>query len=96
LPHDHPASSEPDPFTRDLGRAAKLRREVEVCQLPEKDTLEQLLKEAQERDCDMLILGAGDEVAAGNVVIDASAVTKRASCPVCVIVLPTIPHEVDK
>jgi nucleotide-binding universal stress UspA family protein len=89
--------SENNWLQQDLARAERLRREVEVCQLPEGDPAEELVNQAQKLGCDLLVLGVTDEpFASGRATLDAQAVAKKSVCPVCLIVPPGIPQEVDE
>lgn len=97
LPNRAEASAETDWLQQDLDRAAKLKREVEVCPLPAGDPAEQLVNQARKQNCDLLVLGVSDDAsAAGQGTLDANMVAKKSSCPVCLIVPPGIPQEVDQ
>ncbi len=78
-----------------MSRARQLKRELEVCQLPEGDLVEQIALLARRRRCDLLILGPADQSRARTAAgIDFRAVSRAAPCPVCVVILPGVPAEV--
>ena len=56
---------------------------------------QQIVLVARRLGCDLLILGATDESGAGSAPgLDFPALARTAPCPVCLVAMPLIPHEV--
>lgn len=85
-----------DLLQHDLQRAEQLKREVEICQLPEGDPNQKIAELAKQLDCDLLILGEIDEsISEGPLVLDYKTVMRSSPCPVCLVTIPAIPHETE-
>jgi amino acid transporter/nucleotide-binding universal stress UspA family protein len=85
-----------DLLQQDMQRAEQLKREVEVCPLPEGDPNQQIAVLVKQLDCDLLILGEIEEsISEAPPVLDCKAVVRNSPCPVCLVTLPAIPHETE-
>ncbi|MGW8258334.1 MAG: hypothetical protein ACWGMZ_12680, partial [Thermoguttaceae bacterium] len=92
---DHPA--ETDWLQQDLQRAEKLKREVEVSLLPAGDPNQQIVALAKQFDCDLLIMLEMEESLTDlPVVLDYKEIVLASPCPVCLVNIPTIPHETEE
>jgi len=81
---------------QDLARAEKLKREVEVCPLPAGDPTDQLATLAGIIGCGLLVLGVAEEPSPDRqATIDPKALAKKSPCPVCWVVTPEIPQEME-
>jgi nucleotide-binding universal stress UspA family protein len=86
-----------DLLQQDMQRAEQLKREVEVCPLPEGDPNQQIAVLVKQLDCDLLILGEIEEsISDVPPVLDCKAVVRNSPCPVCLVTLPAIPHETEE
>jgi nucleotide-binding universal stress UspA family protein len=97
IPDKNRPSGASDFLQHDLDQARQLRREVEVCALPEGEPAQQIVELARRLDCDLIVLGMLEEPSPGEEpLVDAQAVIHAAACPVCLVSTPVIPDEVDK
>jgi amino acid transporter/nucleotide-binding universal stress UspA family protein len=97
IPEKKTQESEVDWLQKDLDRARQLDRELEMAALPEGDPTGQLLNLMRELKCDLLLLGATrEELADNRSVINYQTILSGSPCPVCLVVPPAIPQEVDK
>lgn len=88
--------SESDLLQQDLQRAEKLKREVEVCKLPEGDPNQQIVALAKQLQCNLLILEEIEESMTDMpLALDCRAIVRNSPCPVCLVTLPAIPHETE-
>jgi amino acid transporter/nucleotide-binding universal stress UspA family protein len=86
-----------DLLQQDMQRAEQLKREVEICPLPEGDPNQQIAVLVKQLDCDLLILGEIEEsISDVPPVLDCKAVVRNSPCPVCLVTLPAIPHETEE
>ncbi len=96
LPAATDRPSDIDWLQQDLERAERLKREVEVCPLPEGDRNQQIVALAKQLQCDLLIIGETDESSTDlPPVVDCKAVVQTSPCPVCLVTVPAIPHETE-
>ncbi len=81
---------------KDIERAGQLRREVAVVELPAGDVAEQLVRLAEEQDCDVVIIGLPSESSPQQgTPLDTDAIVRHASCWVCLVSWPMIPREAE-
>jgi len=72
-----------DLLQQDMQRAEQLKREVEICPLPEGDPNQQIAVLVKQLDCDLLILGEIEEsISDLPPVLDCKAVVRNSPCPV--------------
>ncbi len=94
LTADHPPTNEL--LQQDLQRAEQLKREVEVCSLPEGDPNQQIVALVKQLECDLLIMGEIEESITNlPPVLDCNTIVRNSPCPVCLVTLPAIPHETE-
>jgi amino acid transporter len=90
----YPSNS--DLLNEDSQRAERLKRDVEVCQLPEGELNQQIVALAKQLECDLLIMGELEEsLSSSPAVLDYKAIARTAPCPVCLVSVPIIPHETE-
>ena len=81
---------------KDIDRAGQLRREVAVVELPPGDVAEQLVRLAEEQNCDVVIIGLPSESSPQQgTPLDTDAIVRHASCWVCLVSWPIIPREAE-
>jgi amino acid transporter/nucleotide-binding universal stress UspA family protein len=90
-------STETDWLQQDLQRAEKLKREIEVCPLPPGDPDQEIVTMAKQLECDLLMMLEMEEAVSDlPVVLDYKEIVLNAPCPVCLVSMPAIPHEVEE
>jgi nucleotide-binding universal stress UspA family protein len=77
---------------QDLLRAKQLRREVTCMEVPPGEFAVQVAEVAKRLHCDLIIVGKR-EVSEEQSPLDIDAITREATCAVCVITPPQIPQE---
>lgn len=96
IPLDSEQTSENDWLKQDIQRAERLKRDVEICTLPDGDQNQQIVLLAKKLECDLLIMGEVDESTIRSLrILDYKAVAHCAPCPVCLVSVPQIPHETE-
>jgi len=78
----------------DTERAQQLHREVEVCSLPGKSLAAEIVQQARDSGCDMVIVGAGLQQDTATP-LDVPRLLHEAPCRVALISSPSLPDEVD-
>ena len=78
----------------DLERARQLHREVEVCTLPGQSLAAEIVKQARDVGCDLLIIGASVQREAVTP-LDLPRLLHEAPCRVALISSPALPEEPD-
>lgn len=84
----------PSWLQRDLLRAGRLRREVEVCRLDQGDPTQRLLQVVRQIESDLVILGRPEKTEQSTP-IKLDVLERESPCAVCVVVMPRIPDEVE-
>jgi amino acid transporter len=89
-------NGEIDLLNQDMQRAEKLKREVDVCKLPDGDPNQQLVCLVKQLQCDLLIMGELEESDTdAKIVLDYKEIARYSPCSVCLISVPVIPHETE-
>jgi nucleotide-binding universal stress UspA family protein len=90
-------SSDRDWVHQDLELARQLKRKLEYDSRPNGDPTAQIVRLAQERKFDLIIIGRSAEPTPQEAApLDIDAIVRHAPCRVCLVSPPVIPHEVDK
>jgi amino acid transporter/nucleotide-binding universal stress UspA family protein len=88
--------SETDWLKQDLQRAEHLKRDVGISELPEGEPGQQIVCLAKQLDCDLIILGEMDvSEPTLSRFLDYKDIVRNASCPVSLVSVAFIPHEVE-
>ena len=78
----------------DTERAQQLHREVEVCSLPGKSLAAEIVQQARDGGCDLVIVGASLQQDTATP-LDVPRLLHEAPCRVALISSPSLPEEVD-